>query len=187
MPGAAAFPQACPGSAWNNLEHGWRRWEFWVDAVGLLTSEFDPGLPSVKVVLNWGSSCSPILTPTLFLPSLHRWKFNCGKAELKSCFVLHPQGLDDFYLCQHQAPSPWLFAEKAFPPASQDFFWSMSNPTVPREHLWFKEALAGQAGNSSCSQIQHQTHPHPSHWPAWGAQGLSSCGKQCWVCSLLQR
>lgn len=154
---------------------------------GLLTRDLDPGLPSVKVMLNRGSSCSPILTPTLFLPSVHRWKFNCGKAQLKSCFVLHPQGLDDFYLSQHRALSPWPFAEKAFPPASQGFFRSMSNPSVPREHPWFKEALAGQAGNSSCSQIQHQTQP------AWGAQGLScffpavgGCC-QCWVSSLLQR
>lgn len=130
-------------------------------AAGILTRDLDPGLRSVKVMLNRGSSCSPILTPTLFLPSLHRWKFNCGKAELRSCFVLHPQGLDDFYLSQRRAPSLWPFAEKAFPSASQGFFWNMSDPTVPREHPWFKEALAGQAGNSSWSQIEHQTHPHP--------------------------
>lgn len=143
-------------------------------AAALLMRDLDPGLPSVKVMLNRGSYHSPILTPTLLLPSLHQWKFNCGKAELKSCFVLHPQGLDDFYLSQCQAPSPWPFAEKAFPLASQGFFWSMSNPTVPREHPWFKEALTGQEGNSSCSQIQHQTHPHLNHRPLWGARGLSS-------------
>lgn len=156
-------------------------------AAGLLTRDLDPGLCSVKVMLNRGSSCSPILTPTLFLPSLHRWKFNCGKAELKSCFVLHPQGLDDFYLSQHRAPSPWPFAEKAFPSASQGFLWSMSNPTVPREHPWFREALAGQAGNSSCSQIQHQTHPHPpaSVGSAGLEQLLASSGKLLSVLSQL--